>query len=377
MSEINTSNFKKEHGDLAPDLVGVTELTSPYFFVPPSGTTGERPEDCEPGTLRFNTDIGSLEVFRGKTIGWEQIQRRESQYLGGGTNSNTGTGVRGITAGGNTPSAKEEIEFITISTFGNSQDFGNLTAASTGNAGSASNTRGIFDGQGNPATNVISFITIASKGDAQDFGDNSIGTIGYRASLSNQIRTVSSGGNSPASGTGDTIDYITIAQKGDSVDFGNLSSTRDAGHAFASTTRGIFAGGASSPAIQFVTIMTTGDAVDFGSLSIGTVAGHGCSNATRGIMKFRGSSYVNTMEFVTIATLGNSVDFGDATNNAGGAAAMASSTRAIYAGGYGSPSFKTEIGSVEIATTGDAVTFGDLSYAADHVAGLSNGHGGL
>ena len=91
----------------------------------------------------------------------------------------------------------------------------------------------------------------------------------------------------------------------------------------------------------------------------------------------RGSSYVNTMEFVTIATLGNSVDFGDATNNAGGAAAMASSTRAIYAGGYGSPSFKTEIGSVEIATTGDAVTFGDLSYAADHVAGLSNGHGGL
>ena len=37
MSEINSSNFKKEHGDLAPDLVGVTELTSPYFFVPPSG----------------------------------------------------------------------------------------------------------------------------------------------------------------------------------------------------------------------------------------------------------------------------------------------------------------------------------------------------
>ena len=47
MSEINSSNFKKEHGDLAPDLVGITELTSPYFFVPPSGNTAERPEDCE------------------------------------------------------------------------------------------------------------------------------------------------------------------------------------------------------------------------------------------------------------------------------------------------------------------------------------------
>ena len=375
MSEFQASNFKKENGG-TPDLLGKTELTSPYFFVPPSGTTAERPSSCAPGTLRFNTDIGTLEVYKGDTIGWESIQRRDDQYLGGGTGSNEGTGVRGITAGGNTPTVKEEIEFITISTFGDSQDFGNLTAASTGNSGSASNTRGIFDGKGN-LSNVIEFITIASLGNGQDFGDNSVASVGYRASLSNQIRTVSGGSNSPASGQGDTIDYITIAQKGNSVDFGDLSGTKSSMHALASTTRGIFAGGTSSPKIEFVTIMTTGNAVDFGSLSFGTVAGHGCSNATRGIMKMRGSSYVNTMEFVTIASLGNSIDFGDATNNSGGAAAMASSTRAIYAGGYGSPSFRTEIGSVEIATTGDAVTFGDLSYAADHVAGLSNGHGGL
>jgi len=374
MSEFQASNFKKENGG-TPDLLGKTELTSPYFFVPPSGTTAERPESCAAGTLRFNTDIGSLEVYKGDTIGWESIQRRESQYLGGGTGSNTGTGVRGITAGGNTPSLKEEIEFITISTFGDSQDFGNLTAASTGNSGSASNTRGIFDGKGN-LSNVIEFITIASLGNGQDFGDNSVASTGYRASCSNQIRTVTFGANSPASGTGDTIDYITIAQTGNSVDFGNLSGTRNSSHAFASTTRGISAGGASSPKIEFITIMTTGNSVDFGSLSVGTVAGHGCSNATRGIMKMR-SSYINTIDYVTIATLGNSIDFGDATNNAGGAAAMASSTRAIYAGGYGSPSFRSEIGSNEIATTGDSVTFGDLSYSADHIAGLSNGHGGL
>ena len=374
MSEFQASNFKKENGG-TPDLLGKTELTSPYFFVPPSGDTASRPEDCEPGTLRFNTDIGSLEIFRGKTIGWESIQRRDSQYLGGGTNSNTGTGVRGITAGGNTPSLKEEIEFITISTFGDSQDFGNLTAASTGNSGSASNTRGIFDGKGN-LSNVIEFITIASLGNGQDFGDNSVASTGYRASCSNQIRTVTFGANSPASGTGDTIDYVNIANTGDSVDFGNLSGTRNSSHAFASTTRGISAGGASSPKIEFITIMTTGNSVDFGSLSVGTVAGHGCSNATRGIMKMR-SSYINTIDYVTIATLGNSIDFGDATNNSGGAAAMASATRAIYAGGYGSPSFRSEIGSNEIATTGDSVTFGDLSYSADHIAGLSNGHGGL
>ena len=113
MSEINSSNFKKEHGDLAPDLVGVTELTSPYFFVPPSGTTAERPESCAAGTLRFNTDIGTLEIYRGDTIGWEQIQRRVDQYLGGGTGSNLGTGTRAFFGGGQTPSLSDVIDFIT------------------------------------------------------------------------------------------------------------------------------------------------------------------------------------------------------------------------------------------------------------------------
>ena len=57
MSEFNASNFKKEEGGQGPDLCGVTELTSPYFMVPPSGTTAQRPSGCSPGTLRFNTDI--------------------------------------------------------------------------------------------------------------------------------------------------------------------------------------------------------------------------------------------------------------------------------------------------------------------------------
>ena len=61
MSELNASNLRKEQGNEGPDLVGLTELTSPYYMVPPSGTTAERPQNPEPGTLRFNTDIGSLE----------------------------------------------------------------------------------------------------------------------------------------------------------------------------------------------------------------------------------------------------------------------------------------------------------------------------
>ena len=75
MSELNASNLRKEHGNEGPDLVGLTELTSPYYMVPPSGSTAERRENPEPGTLRFNTDIGSLEYFKGDQLGWESINR--------------------------------------------------------------------------------------------------------------------------------------------------------------------------------------------------------------------------------------------------------------------------------------------------------------
>ena len=376
MSEFQSSNFIKENGG-TPNLVGKTELTSPYFFVPPSGTTAERPESCAPGTLRFNTDIGSLEVYRGDTIGWEQIERREGQYLGGGTGSATGTGTRGVYGGGNTPSYIDTIEFITISTMGSPMDFGNLTVASTGRSGTASRTRGLFTGVGNAPSgqsNVIEFVTISSTGDGADFGDATVGQ-GYRGGCSNNIRSVTAGQNTGSN----LIDYVTISTLGDAVDFGDLDYNCSTPIAFASSTRGIFAGGDSSPQIDFITIATTGDALDFvGTLRFGTVASDGCSNATRGVIKMRGGSYVNTMDYITIATLGNSVEFGDATNNTGGTAPMSSSTRAVFAGGYGAPAFRNDIFKVEIATTGNAVDFGgDVSYNADHLAGFSNGHGGL
>ena len=58
-------------------------------------TTAERPSDCDPGSIRFNTDTANLEYFRGKTIGWSQFEL-VNPNLGGGTGSNTGLGVRGL-----------------------------------------------------------------------------------------------------------------------------------------------------------------------------------------------------------------------------------------------------------------------------------------
>ena len=82
-----------------------------------------------PGSLRFNTDSANLEYFRGNTIGWVEIEAELTEPLGGGTGSNAnGLGARGI-IGWWSPWYNNAIEFITISTLGNSQDFGDLTVA--------------------------------------------------------------------------------------------------------------------------------------------------------------------------------------------------------------------------------------------------------
>jgi len=376
MSEFNTSNLRKEHGNEGPDLVGTTELTSPYFMVPPSGTTAERPHNPPAGTLRFNTDIGSLEYFRGDTIGWESIDR-VSPNLGGGTGSNAGTGARGVMAGGNTPTNLTDIDYITISTLGNSQDFGNLATASTGRAGCASRVRGIFACGASPGgyLNDIDMITFSSTGSREDFG-NADTARGYRGALSNNIRGCIAGGEDPKV---DSIEYITIATTGNGTDFGNLGSTVAKPFGAASTTRGIFGGGNGfGVTMEYIEIMSTGNAVDFGDMLTSNITMTACCSATRAVLgSIRNPAYSNQMEYFTMATTGNSTDFGDQTDNRGAAAPMSSSIRGVWAGGYGSPAFRTTIDYVEIATTGDAKEFGDVGYAADHLAGCSNGHGGL
>ena len=394
MSEINSSNFKKEHGDLAPDLVGVTELTSPYFFVPPSGDTAERPSDCEPGTLRFNTDIGSLEVFRGKTIGWEQIQRREGQYLGGGTGPNTGTGTRGILFGGyqNPAGRMNVINFLTISTLGGTQDFGDLNDHTGRASAAASSTRAVCMGgyQSPSLINILQFVTMSSTGDAADFGDLTFAR-NQGCGCSNQIRAIGGGGNPGSTGV-NTLDYFTIAQTGNAIDYGDLTTARQSPNAAASTTRAVFMTGELSPSgttnvTDFVTIMTTGNAQDFGDCSVAVRLSSACSNSTRMIKAggdFNPSSDqdTNVIEFVTIATLGNAVDFGDLTLDRTELSAVSDPTRAVINGGYRAPdsvSTTTNIMDfISFATTGNAQDFGDLNTATSFRPGAtSSGHGGL
>ena len=381
MSEFQSSNFKQENGG-APNLVGKTELTSPYFFVPPSGDTKSRPASCAPGTLRFNTDIGTLEVYRGDTIGWEQIQRREGQYLGGGTGSNTGTGTRGITMGGQVfPADLNKIEFVTIPTLGDAQDFGDLSVTRTQSAGLGSRVRAYcVGGLVSPSDyrNTIDSHEFASLGNFIDYGDLT-GTARLLAAFSNSTRGVAAGGQP----RNDVIDYFALSTTGTAQDFGDLPANDIFGSGLASPTRGLIKDGSNDDtSISYVTISSTGDSIDYGDLSVsrGTHV-QTAASATRGI--FAGGNGPapatpsnNEIQFVTIASLGNSIDFGDLTRSTGETnAGTSDSTRAIFMGN--GPSNGDTIDFVEISTTGDATDFGNLTSSRTHNCACSNGHGGL
>ena len=381
MSQINVRDLSNENDDGSPEIVGVSTFSATSYFVPPKGSTAQRPSECEPGSIRFNTDTANLEYFRGRTLGWSQFELIDPN-LGGGTGSNTGVGVRGLFAGGfisPTGTARTNIiDFITISTLGDAQDFGDRTHTSDTCAGAASKTRGVIaGGYAGSETNIMEFVTIASLGDALDFGDLPSNRRN-RDGCGDTVRGLYGGGYPQNA----QIDYFTFASLGNALDFGDLTVVRYNTGALSSSTRAVFAGGDESPSspvsdvMDFVTIRTLGNATDFGNLTAtGTGGQSATSNSTRGLI---GISNSNTINFITIATTGNAQDFGDASHNLGSSAAAGSPTRAVFAGGGASPAPLTNSMSfVEILTTGNGLDFGDLTDGRQNFAGFSNGHGGL
>ena len=251
MSELNASNLRKERGNEGPDLVGLTELTSPYFMVPPSGTTKERPQNPQPGTLRFNTDIGSLEYFKGDGLGWESINRVQAAPIAG----------RGLFIGGNP--GVNHIDYVEIATTGNAKDFGDITVNSAVGGALGSTTRAVRGGgyTGSANTNIIDYGTFATLGNFADFGDL-INDRHWVQSGCNQVRGLFATGHGSPSLL-NNIEYITIASPGNGTDFGDSStgnSTNGMG-CIGDSTRALFAGGSSpdTDTIEYVTIMSTGN----------------------------------------------------------------------------------------------------------------------
>ena len=387
MSKINVRSFSNENEDGAPDLVGITTFSATSYFVPTRGTTAQRPSDhLEEGSLRYNYDTKNLEYYKGDTLGWSQFELIDPE-LGGGSESNTGVGVRGLLGGYNVNG--NVIEFLTVSTLGNTEDFGDLTNKRNATGQNVCNRSRMIWGGGYDATgwvNTIDFITVASLGNASDFGDTTQKRMQLCA-VNNNTRGIFCGGQIAPNYTNvNTIDYVAIAQLGNAVDFGDTTEEKTSIASVCSSTRGVFGHGNQSPSpvayADFVTMASTGNATTFGNISANnrnSLYGGG-SSSTRGI--FFGGYITTDIEFITIATTGNSQDFGDLTVARFQGTGLSSSTRDVLVGNRISPgsSNGNTIDFIEIATTGNAVDFGDLSSdlgSETGYGGQSNGHGGL
>ena len=222
-----TSGSATDFGDLNPGTQGVGVLSNSTRGVIAGGFKTLSPfelTNIEYITLSTNgnaQDFGTLGAEKADSVG-------------------LASPTRGVFSGGfNSPNTMDNIvEFITIATTGNATDFGDLLATTrTGGAGGNS-TRGIYAGGQNggspfPNTNVIQYITIATAGNYQDFGDLTVTRTGL-AGLSAPPILAFAGGNP---GTTNLIDYVTIDTLGNAVDFGDLLEGR-AFHSGASNNHG-------------------------------------------------------------------------------------------------------------------------------------------
>jgi hypothetical protein len=326
---------------------GVTTFDTQGYFVPPSGTTTDR-----------NRTGGRL-------------------LWGGGHNPS--------------PGKTTAIGYVTISSLGNSRDFGDLTLARRQLTGASSSTRGVFiGGDSSPtdaADDLMDYVTIASTGNAVFFGNLQAPGKQTPQGCSNGIRGISYGGGEPHT---DQIDVFTIASLGNATDFGNADVAGRGGAATESSTRALLAGGvgpADLNRIEYITMATNGDGQDFGDLADGRRNIAGTSDGVRAVFAggftSPGGPSLNTLDYVTIATFGNSQDFGDLTVNRSnpGNGSSSNKIRGLFVGGNDSPagSVSNSIDYITIATTGNAKDFGDAGSKGEltQTGLLTDSHGGI
>ena len=287
-----------------------------------------------------------------------------------------------------TPNYNTSISYYNISNFSSAHDFGDMRAAGGWMTACSSSTRGLAIGAGNGGggTNVVDYVEIATTGNGKDFGDLTEEK-NYYGAASNQTRALRGGGYSVGT---DTIDYATIATIGNFVDFGNLTQgrlTHEGG--VNSPTRAVWGGGTFyTPSvvlhniIDYITIATTGNATDFGDMTVNRKAMAAVSSSTRGIWSGGYTpTYQNVKDYITIATTGNATDFGDSLWAGAYKSGTSNGTRGVWSGGRSSPGGNANrtnlIEHVTIATTGDGTDFGDLDVRRDGPGACSDSHGGL
>ena len=244
--------------------------------------------------------------------------------------------TRGIIAGGvptnNSTSQVSDIKFITTASTGNITTFGDIGRDTANNAGGCSNqTRGLIPGghadDAFAPVNNIDYITISSTGNGQDFGDIQSGANrSQHADFGNSTRAIFAGGyyqTSSSSTPNALITYAQYATQSNTSSFGDCTQSFNIRMGGASnSTRGVFGGGQprTGNSIDTIELSTLGNATDFGDLTTSQRSFlNAVSSPTRCVFlggSDTGATYAgeNVMDYVQFASKGNAVDFGNLTN---------------------------------------------------------------
>ena len=347
------------------------------MFQPPSGGTNQRPPS-KTGALFYNFDFKTIEFFDGNS--WRQVD-------------NTTRSSRAVIYQGYQPSYyPDEIDFLQITTLGNTQSFGDQNGGSARDRhGCGSNIRGVFGGgiaPNNGKYDAIEYVTLAAGGKGIDFG-NLTQAEGHGTSCSSSTRGLFGGGYQPS--LNNTINYVEIQTLGNALDFGDLQLATGYLSSGASPTRAIFCGGAynapndlASDRTEFFTFASKGNGTDFGNLTNGRFRPTSCG-AYLSVFTFGSnagnSGQVRGIDQTNTNSLGNSVNFGDLAYDFAMGFAAGNNTRVVVGGGQGggtSPAFQqNNIQYITIATSGDSVDFGEMTLPTVFCNATSDSHGGL
>ena len=363
MSEIKVNNIQSLSGTNGPVISGTVEMNSAGAMALPRGDT----------------------AYRGG---------RGRGLFGGGYDASPNPGL-------------SAMDYVQIATTGIGYDFGDLTTSGTCSGGVASSTRGLWWGGRRPGGGTdnihtaIQYVTISSTGNSFIFGD-----LTYRpttgSGVSNNTRGIFAGGYNAISpyagpsGAGASytnIDYATIASLGNASSFGELTTGRAVRFSASSPTRGVFGSGRTfhAPAtivytnvIDYVEITTQGNSIDFGDCiqtNIDNFRGNAGNSSTRAIIcsgdDAGGSGNDNELSYITLASKGDAIDFGDSIDNTAGSGGSGTSNqiRGVYRPASGNTD--TALETVLIATLGNSTAFGDLNAGRRVYGALSDSHGGL
>ena len=338
MSEIKVNNIQSLSGTNGPVVSGITTMASSGAMTLPRGNTAYRGGRGR-GVFGGGYSPGASPYVVVNTIDYVTIATLgNASDFGDLTQARTAYGsaassTRGVFGGG-------KIAPLAFANLQSTIDYGDLNDTLGRPSATSDNTRAVFAGGYNQLTAPLfhapadlQYITISTKGNTATFGTQFFGRYSMGAAAS-PTRAVYFGGgyeSSPGTVTNlNIIDYVTIQTLGDAKDFGDLTEKSRMVASCANSTRGLRAAGLAPTrvnTIDYVTMASTGDAINFGDLSYVNHYPFACSSPTRGLFAggYTNPASVNTIEKVEIATIANATDFGDLTGQRSHGAATSDS----------------------------------------------------